>query len=121
MKTIEEIIEDAKKLAEMPKDYNLLDMLLYLVIRQILHMYFNHQISKEQANKLKTKAIKEYENNKRQFEFEQSMWTEYIKNINKTEDLKRELRRQLSSNTDLDEILNTCIELIQLYSKEEFI
>lgn len=121
MKTSEQIIQDAKTSDEIPKEYNLLDMLLYLVIKQILKMYSNRQISKEQANKLKTKAIKEYENNKKQFEFKQSIWTEYIENINKTEDLRRKLRIQLNSNTDLDEILNTCIELIQLYSKEEFV
>lgn len=120
MKTAEEIIENAKTLDEMPNSYNLLDMLLYLIVKQILKMYYNNQISKEQANKLKTKAVKEYENNKKQYEFEQNMWKEYIENINKTEDLKRKLRAQLKSNTELSEILNTCIELIELYSKEEF-
>ena len=120
MKTSEQIIQDAKTLDEIPKEYNLTEILLYLIIKQILSMYFNHQISKEQANKLKTRAVKEYENNKKQFQFEQAMWTEYIENINKTEDLRRKLRIQLNSNTDLVEILYTSIELIQLYSKDEF-
>lgn len=118
--TTEQIIKDASQNKEM-KNYTLLDMRLYLVIKQILIMYFNNQISKEQANKLKQKAVKEYESNKKQFEFEQNMWKQYIENINKTENLRIKLRKQLSSNTDISEILNTCIELIQLYSKEEFI
>lgn len=121
MKMSSQIIQDAKTLNEIPKEYNLSEILLYLVIKQILKMYFNNQISKEHANKLKIKAVKEYENNKRQFEFEQVMWADYIENINKTEDLRRKLRMQLNSNTDLVEILNTSIELIQLYSKEEFV
>lgn len=118
--TTEKIIQDASQNKEI-QDYTLLDMHLYLVIKQILIMYFNNQISKEQANKLKQKAVKEYEDNKRQFEFEHNMWKQYIENINKTENLRIRLRKQLNSNTEINEILNTCIELIQVYSKEEFI
>lgn len=118
--TAEKIIQDASQNKEM-QDYTLLDIHLYLVIKQILVMYFNNQISKKQANELKQKAVKEYESNKRQFEFEYNMWKEYIENINKTENLRIKLRKQLSSNAELNEVLNTCIELIQLYTKEEFI
>jgi competence protein ComGC len=118
--TTEKIIQDIRQNKEM-QNYTLLDMHLYLVIKQILVMYFNNQISKDQAKILKTKAVKEYENNKKQLEFEENMWKEYIENIKKTEDLKTKLRKQLSSDTETNEILNTCIELIQLYSKEEFI
>lgn len=118
--TTEKIIQDASQNKEI-QDYTLLDIHLYLVIKQILMMYFNNQISKDQANKLKQKAVKEYEDNKRQFEFEHNMWKQYIENINKTENLRIRLRKQLNSNTEINEILNTCIELIQVYSKEEFI
>lgn len=118
--TTEKIIQDASQNKEM-QDYTLLDMHLYLVIKQILIMYFNNQISKEQANKLKQRAVKEYESNKKQLKFEENMWKEYIENINKAEDLKTKLRKQLSSNTEVNEVLNTCIELIQLFTKEEFI
>lgn len=118
--TAEKIIQDASQNKEID-GYTPLDIHLYLVIKQILVMYFNNQISKEQANKLKTKAVKEYESRKKQFEFENNMWKQYIENINKTENLRIRLRKQLSSNTEINEILNTCIELIQLYSKEEFI
>jgi len=117
--TVEEIIQDASKGKDM-KNYSLLDMHLYLVIKQILVMYFNNQISKEQANTLKQKAVKNYGENKKHFEFMQEMWTEYIENIKETENLRTKLRKQLSSNTELNEILITCLELIQIYSKEEF-
>lgn len=118
--TSEQIIQDARGNKEM-KNYNLLDMQLYLAIKQILVMYFNNQITKEQANILKQKAVKNYEENKRQFEFMQGMYKEYVDNINKTENLRIRLRKQLNTDTELNEILNTCIELIQLYAKEEFI
>lgn len=117
--TSEQIIQDATQNKEM-KNYSLLDMHLYLVIKQILLMYFNKQISKEQANIQKQKAVKIYEDNKKQYEFMESMWKEHIKNIIPTENLRVRLRKQLHSNTDISEILNTSIELIEIYSKEKF-
>ena len=120
MKTSQEIIENTKNNVDVRK-YNLLELQLYLVIKQILAMYFNNQISKEEANKLKQKAVKEYESNKKQFEFEHNMWKQHIENIKNTENLRIRLRKQLNSNTELKEIINTCLELIQLYSGEEFI
>ncbi len=118
--TPEKIIQDASQNKEI-KNYSLLDMHLYLVIKQILVMYFNNQISKEQANILKQKAVKTYEDNKKQSEFMESMWKEYISNITLTENLRVKLRKQLNSNTEISELVNTCIELIQIYSKEKFI
>lgn len=118
--TPEKIIQDASQNKEM-KNYSLLDMHLYLVIKQILVMYFNNQISKEQAKILKQKAVKTYEDNKKQSEFMESMWKEYISNITLTENLRVKLRKQLNSNTEISELVNTCIELIQIYSKEKFI
>lgn len=118
--TSEKIIQDASQNKKM-KNYSLLDMHLYLVIKQILVMYFNNQISKEQANIQKQRAVKIYEDNKKQFEFMENMWKEHIENINLTENLRIRLRKQLNSNTEISELVNTCIELIQIYSKEKFI
>lgn len=118
--TTEKIIQDASQNKEI-QDYTLLDMHLYLVIKQILIMYFNNQISKEQANKLKQKAVKEYEDNKRQFEFEHNMWKQYIENINKTENLRIRLRKLLKSKeTEIPELIDTLVELVEIYSKEKF-
>ena len=129
--TSEQIIEDVRKNKEM-KNYSLLDMHLYLVIKQILVMYFNNQISKEQANIQKTKAVKMYEDNKKQYEFMESMWQEHIDNIIPTENLRVKLRKQLlelkSTATDVaeicsqyTEIIDTCIKLIEIYSGEKFV
>lgn len=118
--TTEKIIQDASQNKEL-EGYTVLDIHLYLVIKQILIMYFNKQISKEQANKLKQKAIKEYEDRKRQFEFEHNMWKEYIENINKTENLRIRLRKLLNSKeTEIPELIDTLVELVELYSKEKF-
>ena len=121
MKSKEQIINDSIKLETPPEDYNLLEIHCFLALKQLLIMFQNKQLSKENATKSKNKILAKYESDSKQYEFEQIMWTEYIENINKTEDLRKKLRMQLNSNTDLVEILNTCIELIQLYSKEEFV
>lgn len=129
--TSQQIIQDATKNKEM-KNYSLLDMHLYLVIKQILVMYFNNQISKEQANIQKTRAVKMYEDNKKQYEFMESMWQEHIDNIIPTENLRIKLRKQLlnmkttyedttEACLELNEIVDTCIKLIEIYSGERFV
>lgn len=119
MKTSEQIVQDAVNKKEI-QNYNLLEMQLYLVIKQILIMYFNNQINKEQANIQKQKAIGKYESDLKLYEFQKNMFEEHVENIKKTENLRIKLRKQLNENTELGEILNTCIELIELYSGEEF-
>lgn len=124
MKTSEQIIEDAKTIEDIPNDYNLLEMQLFLMIKQILTMYYNKQISKENANNKKQQAIKKYHDLIKQYEFERSMFKEHIENIKKTENLRIKLRKQLNSNGEITEerlceTLNTCLELIELYSGEE--
>lgn len=119
IKTPNEIVQDAVNNKE-TLDYNLLEMQLYLVIKQILIMYFNNQINKEQANNLKQKAIKKYEDDLKLYEFKNNIFQTHIDNIKKTENLRIKLRKQLNENTELAEIVNTCIELIELYSGEEF-
>lgn len=115
MKTVEEIQKLASK--EEYQGLNMLEMQLYLVIKRLLIMYYNNQISLEEAKKIKSKAIKEYEN--QMFLYE--IYQQHIENIKKTENLRIKLRKQLNSNTEVNDILNTAIELIQLYSREEFI
>lgn len=119
MKTIEQISEDIAKSID-PEDYNLLELHCYLCIKQLLAMFYNNQISKEQATKLKQKIFKEYNDRARQYEFQISMFQEHIENIKKTEKLNTLLRKQLNSDTELNEILNTAVEIIELYSGEKF-
>ena len=124
MMTAETIIQDAIQNKE-TTNYNLLEIHLYLVIKQILKMYYNNQLSKEQANKYKTLAVKDYNNRVKQYEVEDAMFKEHIENIKKTESLKIKLRKKYKSDEAITEekifeILNICIELIELYSGEEF-
>ena len=62
--TSDQIIKDASSETDF-KDYTLLDMQLSLLIKQILKMYFNHQISKEEAQRYKLQAVKKYEMDKK--------------------------------------------------------
>lgn len=124
MRTSEEIIKEASNKNE-AKDYSLLEMHLFLVIKQILRIYFNNQITKEQAVKLKQQAVKEYEMNKKDYEFQQSMFQEHIKNMKDTEMLRNELNKLLNDNTEvtiekLSEVVNICLEIIQITYKEKF-
>lgn len=119
MKTIEELTRRAIEKGE-TDDMNLLELHCFLCIYQLLVMYHNNQISKDQATKLKQKIFRDYNNNVRDYEFKESMFNEHIENIKKTEKLNTLLRKQLNSNTELNEILNTAIEIIELYSGEKF-
>lgn len=121
MKSKEQIINDLIKIEMPSEDYNLIEIQCFLSLKKLLIMYHNRQITPEKATETKKIILAKYESDKKQFEFEENMWKEYIENINKTEDLKTKLRKQLSSNTEVNEVLNTCIELIQLFTKEEFI
>lgn len=125
--TAEQIIQDATQNKEI-ENYNLLDMHLYLVIKQILVMYFNKQISKEQANIQKQKAVKIYEDNKKQYEFENNMFQEHIQNLRDTENARIKLRKLLNcedgqpvTEEKLCETINTCMEIISKIFKGEFI
>lgn len=121
MKSKEQIINDLIKIEMPSEDYNLIEIQCFLSLKKLLIMYHNRQITPEKATETKKIILAKYESDKKQFEFEENMWKEYIENINKTEDLKTKLRKQLSSNTEINEVLNSCIELIQLFTKEEFI
>lgn len=124
MRTSEEIIKEASNKNE-AKDYSLLELHLFLVIKQILRIYFNSQITKEQAVKLKQQAVKEYEMNKKDYEFQQSMFQEHIRNMKDTEMLRNELNKLLNDNTEitiekLSKVVNICLEIIQITYKEKF-
>lgn len=115
MKTSNEIIENVKN-NKIIEDYNLIEMYLHLNIMKLLEMYNNNQINLELASKLKTKAVKNYEDDKFKYEMYENTLNNYVKTTN----LRVKLRKQLNSDTELNEILNTTIELIELYSDESF-
>lgn len=115
MRTTNEIINNVKS-NKIIEDYNLIEMYLHLNIMKMLDMYNNNQINLDSATKLKNKAVKTYEDDKFKYEMYENTLNNYVKTTN----LRVKLRKQLNSNTELNEILNTAIELIELYSDEKF-
>lgn len=124
MKTSDQIIKDASN-KESIEDYSLLEMYLYLNIKQILKMYFNNQLSKEEANYYKQIAVKDYESKIKEYEYQQQIYQEHIKNIKDTEFLRINLRKKLKDNEPVTEIklgetINLCLEIISKTYKEPF-
>lgn len=124
MRSVEEIIQDAKNNNDL-KDYNLLEIHLYLCIEQILKMYANNQISKEDANRRKQIATKRYEDYWKQYEFESEMFKEHIEASNKSCDARMRLHKLLKEDSELTnekmgEIINVCMEIISICFKGEF-
>lgn len=124
MRTSDQIIKDASN-KESVEDYSLLELYLYLNIKQILKMYFNNQLSKEEANHYKQIAVKDYETKVKEYEYQQQMYQEHIKNIKETEILRTNLRKKLKDNepvteTKLGETINICLEIISKTYKEPF-
>ena len=119
--TSEEIIKLASSNEKI--DGTLLDLQLYLLIKQILKMYFNKQISKEEANVYKLQAVKKYEEDKRQFEFEREMFQEHLQHIKTTETLRINLRKKMQnveSQKDINDCFDIAMQILNLVFKEEF-
>ncbi len=124
MKTSEQIIQDTKRNVNI-EDYSLLEMHLYLCIEQILKMFSNKQITKDEANRRKTLAVKKYEDLKKEYEFELSMFQEHIANIKETEDLRRNLikllnEKEIITEERLAKCLNLSLNILSYCFKGEF-
>ena len=72
----------------------------FMSLRILLKQFYNKHISKEQATNLKNKIYKKYNDNKKQYEFEENMFKEHISNIAKTSDLRILLRHQLNEQSE---------------------
>lgn len=119
--TSEEIIKKASSNEKI--NGTLLDLQLYLLIKQILKMYFNKQISKEEANVYKLQAVKKYEEEKKQFEFEREMFQEHLQHIKTTETLRINLRKKMQnveSQKDINDCFDLAMQILNLVFKEEF-
>ncbi len=118
MKTQEQIINDSIKLETPPVDYNSLEIHCFLALKQLLILYHNKQISKENASKTKQIILADYEKRAKQYEFESGMFQEYIEHIKETENLRVKLHKMLNDNKEkteqeLYEIIAVCIEIIR--------
>lgn len=125
MKNRKEIEKDAMQLETPPADYNLLEIQCFLALKQLLVMYWNKQISSENASKTKQLIFSNYEKNYKQFDFEASMFKEKVEASNRTSGLRIELHNKLKQNDEitverLAEVLNIALEIISITYKENF-
>lgn len=125
MKDRKEIEKDAMQLETPPADYNLLEIQCFLALKQLLVMYWNKQISSENASKTKQLIFSNYEKNYKQFDFEASMFKEKVEASNRTSGLRIELHNKLKQDDEitverLAEVLNIALEIISITYKENF-
>lgn len=129
MKNKEQIVNDSIKLETPPEDYNLIEIHCFLALKQLTVMFYNKQISKENAGKTKQKILSTYEKQCKEYEFERSMFQEHIQHIKETEDARTKLRKMLNGEAEeakpiteerLCETINLCMEIISTVFKGEF-
>ena len=126
MKDKEIIINDSIKLETPPKDYNLLEIHCFLALRQLLIMFRNKQIGKENATKTKNRILADYDKRYKEFEFKESMFQEHIENIKKTENKRTKLRKRIKDKDAkitkvwLQDSLELALDIIYIIFEEEF-
>lgn len=107
-KTIIEIVKSGGTL----ENANMLELQLEGVTKGVIKQFLEGKITKEEANRLKDLAVKDYESRKKQFEFQESMFKRHIQNIKDTECLREELLKTLEKQ-DLEKSLNIALEIIE--------
>ena len=126
MKDKEIIINDSIKNEIPPKDYNLLEIHCFLALKQLLIMFRNKQIGKENATKTKNRILADYDKKCKQYEFEESMFQEHIENIKKTENQRTKLRKRINDKNAkitkawLQDSLELALDIIYTIFEEEF-
>ena len=91
---------------------NMLDLQLEGVTKGVIKLFLEGKITKEEANRLKNLAVKDYESRKKQFEFQERMFKRHIQNIKDTECLRYELLKTLEKQ-ELEKSLNIALEIIE--------
>mgnify|MGYP007115358195 FL=1 len=107
-KTIIEIVKSGGTL----ENANMLELQLEGVTKGVIKLFLEGNITKEEANRLKDLAVKDYESRKKQFEFQESMFKRHIQNIKDTECLREELLKTLEKQ-ELEKSLNIALEIIE--------
>lgn len=107
-KTIIEIVKSGGTL----ENANMLDLQLEGVTKGVIKLFLEGKITKEEANRLKDLAVKDYESRKKQFEFQERMFKRHIQNIKDTECLRYELLKTLEKQ-ELEKSLNIALEIIE--------
>lgn len=106
-----EIIEIVKSGGTL-ENPSMLDLQLEGVTRGVIRQFLEGKISKEEANRQKDLAIKDYESKKKQFEFQENMFKRHIQNIKDTECLRIELLETLE-NQEMEKSLYLALEIIE--------
>lgn len=125
MRERRQIEKDALRFEVPPKDYNLLEIHCFLVLKQLLVMYWNKQISSERAGKVKQQVFADYEKRWKEYDFWESVFREKVEASNKTSNLRLELRKKMNCEDEvtenkLTECLNIALEIIGITYKERF-
>ena len=107
-KTIIEIVKSGGTL----ENANMLELQLEGVTKGVIKLFLEGNITKEEANRLKDLAVKDYESRKKQLEFQESMFKRHIQNIKDTECLREELLKTLEKQ-ELEKSLNIALEIIE--------
>lgn len=107
-KTIIEIVKSGGTL----ENANMLELQLEGVTKGVIKLFLEGKITKEEANRLKDLAVKDYESRKKQFEFQERMFKRHIQNIKDTECLRYELLKTLEKQ-ELEKSLNIALEIIE--------
>lgn len=113
MYTSDEIIKQALKSDSFPEDYNLIELKFYLDMKKILTMFYNDEINKEVAARLKALAIKDYERTGKEFGFYKDLYISYSKSNCMNEILEK--KEKLRNAEDKDEQLKLALDIIKLY------
>lgn len=118
-KTIIEIVKSGGTL----ENANMLELQLEGVTKGVIKQFLEGKITKEEANRLKDLAVKDYESRKKQFEFQESMFKRHIQNIKDTEMARIRLRKLMhteGTEETIAEALNVALEIIEKVFKEVF-
>lgn len=125
MKSAEEIVEKAKN-KEKLENSNLLESYLYMNIELILKQYSSGYIDSGEAVRKKQLAIKQYEEQQKQYSFERDMFQEHIKASNDTQLVRIELRKAINDESEpvteqkLAHCLNLALEILSKTYRGEF-
>lgn len=129
MKSKEQIVNDSIKLETPPEDYNLIEIHCFLALKQLTVMFYNKQISKENAGKAKQKILSTYEKQCKEYEFERSMFQEHIQHIKETEMDRIRLRKIINRQDEwadkpagegFEEAFDLSIKILNICFKGEF-
>lgn len=106
-----EIIEIVKSGGTL-ENPSILDLQLEGVTKGVIKQFLEGKITKEEANRQKDLAIKDYESKKKQFEFQENMFKRHIQNIKDTECLRIELLETLEKQ-EMEKSLYLALEIIE--------